>query len=195
RCPTPAALAQLDTSVGAVTAFVAVERERGDAEGFSFKLAIEEVVNHALAETWTGATFAALADLVGFDLVSDATFCASRPTLSEQATCVDTLLARYSTAADDGLLAPAVATRYATLARELTTRWPALADLQYSTTRFDISDAWTDGLWRACTDSEFDRAKQQLFALLTALRAATGFDERFEIESQIADLVDPATCN
>ncbi len=195
RCPAPTALADLETAAAAVTAFVALDRERGDADGFSFKLAVEAVVNHALAQTWTGATFAALADLVGFDLVSDATFCASRPSLSEQATCVDTLLARYSTAADDGLLAPAVASRYATLARQLTARWPALADLQYSTTRFDISDAWTDGLWRACTDGEFDRAAQQLFSLLTALRAATGFDERFEIEGQIADLVDPATCN
>ena len=79
------------------------------------------------------------------------------------------------------------------MARELTARWPALADLAFGDTRFDLTEAWSAGLWRGCSDASFDRGKQQLFALLDALRAATSFDDRYLIETQIANLLSP-TC-
>lgn len=192
-CPTTAALAGLETSAAAVTTFVTADQPR-DANTAAFQFAVEPLVDRALTQTWTSATFAALGDVVGFALVSDSTFCTAFASLAEQVACIDGSLDRFSAADPDGVLAPAVAARYATMARELTARWPALADLQLVGTRSNLTDAWGNGLWRGCSDAGFDHAKQQLFSLLDRLRAATGFEDRFALETQIADLLAAKTC-
>ena len=193
-CPTSAALAQLETSTVAVTAFVTADQARAGGSTL-FALDIEPLVDHALGQTWSTATFAAFSDLVDFALVGDATFCASNASRAEQAACIDSSLARFSAAEPDGVLAPSVAARYATMARALIARWPSLADARFIDTRFDLTEAWSAGLWRACSDAGFDRAQKQLFTLLDALRAATSFDDRFALETQIADLLHQATCS
>ncbi|MEO7730892.1 MAG: hypothetical protein ABIY55_07975, partial [Kofleriaceae bacterium] len=193
-CPTSSALAQLETSTVAVAAFVAADQARaGGSATFAFD--IEPLVDRALGQTWTAATFDALADLIDFALVGDSTFCASNASRAGQVACIDPALDRFSAAEPDGVLAPAVAARYATMARELIARWPALADAAFVSTRFDVTEAWSTGLWRGCSDAGFARAKQQLFSLLDALRAATGFEDRFALETQLANLVSAASCS
>jgi len=192
-CPTVDSLAALETSAAAVRAFVTADQARaGDSSTYPFDA--EPLVSLALRQRWTDATFAALADLVGLALVSDATHCATRRSIAEQITCVDVTFDLLTANPDTGVLAPAVAARYATMARELTARWPALASAQLATIRFDLTDAWRNGLWRGCTDDGFRLAKADLYELLDAAQAATTFDERFDLEVQIASLVTDPIC-
>lgn len=186
RCPDPAALAALETSAAATSAFITADAARaGSSVGFGS--AADDVVSHALDERWTAATFAALADVLDFALVSDALFCATRTARAEQATCVDVGLQLLS-AAGRGILAPDVAARYAAMARELTARWPALDDAHFLSSKLDVTLAWTNGLWRACTNDDFARAKAQLYALFDRL-AVAGSGDRLELVNQISALL------
>jgi hypothetical protein len=191
RCPSAAVLAALVASAAATTTFIVADEARASGSA-TFAFDAEPVVDRALDESWTAATFAALADLLDFALISDSTFCATRRSRSEQAECVDPGRTLF-TAAGDGILAPAVAARYATMARELTARWPTLDAPRFFGTRFDVTEAWSSGLWRACTDDGFARSKQALFTLLERLRTVADAD-RFDLEQEIADLVAATTC-
>jgi hypothetical protein len=194
-CPTSEAIAQLEAAIPAVRDFVAADQPRASSAAL-YVFSIEPLVSHALEERWTAATFTRVADLVGFALVSEFTYCANKPSSAEQIDCIDRPL-DFFTAVDGGVLSPATASRHAALARDLTARWPGLAGSQYVSSRFDVGGAFfaTRGLWRACDDAGFARSAARLDALLDALKAATTFDQRFDIEREITTLVGATTCS
>jgi hypothetical protein len=193
-CPTSDAIAQLEASIPAVRDFVTADEPRASSAAL-YAFSIEPLVSHALEERWTATTFTQVADLVGFALVSEFTYCDTKPSSAEQIDCIDRPL-DFFTAAGGGVLSVASAGRYAALARDLTARWPGLSSSQYFTSRFDIGRAFFDtrGLWRSCDNAGFARSAARLDTLIENLEAATTFDQRFDIEDQITTLVGASTC-
>ena len=189
-CPLPGQLTSLEATSAATTSFITADAAR-DPDGILFPSAIRSVVSQALAQRWTTNTFAALADLEAFGFVSEYTYC-NQLSQAEQAVCIDPGSFDVFSAASGKMLAPAAAPRYAQLARELTMRWPGLADAEFVSARFDIGRRFFQGMWLSCSDDGFARAKAQLFTLMDKLKTASSLD-RFDVEQQISDLVS-STC-
>lgn len=191
-CPDDASLAALEASAAAVHAFITADSQRGSGSA-TFPPAAADLVEHALEQRWSTATFAALPDVLDYAAVSKYTFCGLNPTRSQQAGCVDSSFDRLGAGAA-GLLAPAVAARYAELAKTLTARWPALGGAAFLTARFDLQDAYFEGMWRGCSDAGFARARAKLLDLITALLAAPTFDARLALEEQLRALEQATSC-
>jgi len=190
-CPDSGALAALEVSSAATSAFVADEVARSD-QGRAFGDAIRGLVDHALTEHWTAATFAALTDIVAFGAVSSYTACTA-PSVSERADCMDSGWLAL-TARPGKMLAPGAEVRYAALARELAARWPALADVRFADVRYEISNRVFDGLWLGCTPDGVTRSASRLLDLLGALVLAPTADARFVLEQQVSALVGATAC-
>lgn len=192
ECPSDASVAALETGAPAVTAFLRADAER-DGGSPTFALFAAQLVEHALAQRWSEATFAALADVLAYAAVSKHSLCGTSPALSQRAVCVDSSFEILG-AAPGGLLAPAVAARNAELARTLTARWPELADSSFFTARFDLQDAYFSGMWLACDDAGFGRSRGKLLDRLSALRRAASFEERLTIEAELRTLEESESC-
>lgn len=191
-CPSEASLAALEASAAAVNTFITADSQRAGGSA-TFSLAAADLVEHALEQRWSTATFAALPDVLDYAAASKYTFCGLNPTRAQQAVCVDSSFELLGTG-DGGLLAPAVAPRYAELAKTLTARWPALSGATFVTARFDLQDAYFEGMWLGCSDAGFARSRTKLLDLITALLAAPTFDARFDIEEELRALEQAATC-
>lgn len=192
ECPSDASVAALETSAAAVTAFLRADAER-DGGSSTFALYAASVVDHALAQRWSAATFDALADVLAYAAVSKHTLCGRSSSQSQQAVCVDSSFEILGTE-PGGLLAPSVAARNAELARTLTARWPELADFSFFTARFDLQDAYFAGMWLSCDDAGFARSRTKLLDRLSALRRATTFEDRLAIEAELRTLEESETC-
>lgn len=191
-CPSDASVAALEASAPAVAAFLTADAKL-DGGSATYPLAAADLVEHALEQRWSAATFAALPDVLDYAAISKYTFCGLNQTRAQQAGCVDSSFERLGAGAG-GLLAPAVAARNAELARTLTARWPALGGAAFFTARFDLQDAYFEGLWLGCSDAGFSRARSKLLELLSALLAAPTFDSRFALEEELRTLEQATTC-
>jgi hypothetical protein len=192
-CPAAGDLSQLAAAAVAAKPFIAADYTRaGNSSGFPGDA--EAWAAHVLTERWTGDSFGALGDLLGFSVISSGHLsCSSYASWIQRALCVDPQLALFSTGSQ-GILAPGVVARYTGMARELTQRWPAIDRLGVISVEISITSAWDAALWRGCSDAGFASAKQQLYALLDMLPGAT-ISQRIAIEDQIDALLASQTCS
>jgi hypothetical protein len=175
-CWSDANVATLQASVGAAEQFVAADAPKGQGE-YGYDDAVRALVEHAVAAGWTGATYGALADVL--DYLAPATAgCDGLQARASQVRCVDASLQALAP-----LLDGAAAARYAGLARALRAEVQA-GGLDFDV-RYDLTSAFSGGVWLGCSDGQFSARQAWVVAQLDKIRQASDFDQRYALQTAL----------